>query len=586
MDKLQVRVTDTNERHERRNPPDAGEIIRKRLLAELPVTERRLHLNGVSTAVVEGGEGPSVVLLHGPGAYAAHWLQVIPHLVTTHRVIAPDLPGHGTSEVINGPLDADRVLGWLDDLIECTCSAPPALVGQTLGGAIAARFASDRGERLSGLVLVDALGLAAFQPTPDFGQALTEFIAEPTEATHDRLWRHCAFDLDALRNRMGEQWEWVRAYNLDRARAAGLQAVQHSLMEQFGMPPIAPAELARITMPTSLIWGRHDLATPLTIARAAGTRYGWRLHVIENAGDDPPMEQPEAFVEALCSVLHGGDGKPVAISREDTRAAWDAIAPGYDRTNTPTQLWLGNEGLRRAGLRKGMQFLDVAAGSGALSIPAVRVGAQVLATDQSPVMLELLAARARKEGLDIETRVMDGHALKLADNSFDMVGSQFGVMLFSDMPRGIREMVRVAKPGGCVLLHAYGDPRHIEFLDLLIGALRSVRAGFNGPPVDPPPREFQLADPERLRKELASAGLENIRIETTTETTEFRSGDALWDWLVSSNPIVEALLNDLDLTSGEIVVVRQTLEKMVRERAGGRGAAKLTNPINIGIGTK
>src|SRR5688500_17212433 len=97
--------------------------------------------------------------------------------------------------------------------------------------------------------------------------------------------------------------------------------------------------------------------------------------------------------------------------REDTRLAWDKIAPGYDKTNTPTQMWLGNEGLRCAGLRSGMRFLDVAAGSGALSIPAARLGAQVLATDQSSVMLELLKGRARKEGLNIETRAMDGHAL-------------------------------------------------------------------------------------------------------------------------------------------------------------------------------
>ena len=67
--------------------------------------------------------------------------------------------------------------------------------------------------------------------------------------------------------------------------------------------------------------------------------------------------------------------------------AWDQIAPGYDRTNTPTQMWLGQEGLRRAELRSGMRFLDVAAGSGALSIPAARLGAQVLAVDQSAPML-------------------------------------------------------------------------------------------------------------------------------------------------------------------------------------------------------
>ena len=62
------------------------------------MTERRLSLNHLSTAVLEGGDGPPIVLLHGPAAYAAQWRRVIPDLVTTHRVIAPDLPGHGASD--------------------------------------------------------------------------------------------------------------------------------------------------------------------------------------------------------------------------------------------------------------------------------------------------------------------------------------------------------------------------------------------------------------------------------------------------------------------------------------------------------
>ena len=268
------------------------------------------------------------------------------------------------------------------------------------------------------------------------------------------------------------------------------------------------------------------------------------------------------------------------------RAAWDRIARSYDRTNTSTQMWLANEGLRRVGLRPGMRFLDVAAGSGALSIPAARLGADVLATDQSPVMLELLTARAHREGLTIETRVMDGHALELPDNSFDVVGSQFGVMLFPDMPKGISEMARVTVPGGAVLLHAYGDPHYIDFLGFLIGALQSVRPTFNGPPMDPPPFEFQLSDPERLRREFAAVGLKNIRVETIVEATEFESGEALWDWIVSSNPIVEYVLSPLNLTKNEAEVVKRALEEMVRDRAGSNGAARLTNPVNIGIGTK
>ncbi len=271
---------------------------------------------------------------------------------------------------------------------------------------------------------------------------------------------------------------------------------------------------------------------------------------------------------------------------EDTRHAWDQIAPGYDKTNTPTQMWLGNEGLRRAGLGTGMSFLDVAAGSGALSIPAARLGANVLATDQSSVMLELLAARAAEEGLGIKTQVMDGHALDLEANSFDIAGSQFGVMLFPDMPKGIREMARVVKPGGRVLMNVYGDPHAIEFFGFFVGAIQSVRPNFEGPPMDPLPLPFQLQDPERLHQELSAAGLSDVKVETITETTEFESGEALWEWIVWSNPIAQMVLDALELSDEDTDVIRGTLEAMVKDRAGDGATAKLTNPINIGVGTK
>jgi ubiquinone/menaquinone biosynthesis C-methylase UbiE len=233
-----------------------------------------------------------------------------------------------------------------------------------------------------------------------------------------------------------------------------------------------------------------------------------------------------------------------------------------------------------------MRVLDVAAGSGALSIPAARLGAQVLAVDASQVMLEHLSARARKEGVAVETRVMDGHTLELENNSFDMVASQFGVMLFEDMPRGISEMVRVNKPGGRVLMNVYGDPHQIDFLDFFVRAVQAVRADFDGPPMDPLPLPFQLMDPQRLRKELVTAGLRDVTVEAIIETTEFRTGKDLWEWIIWSNPIVESLLGSLSLTHDERVMIQQALENMVRQRAGRSRVAKLTNPINVGIGTK
>jgi pimeloyl-ACP methyl ester carboxylesterase len=286
--------------------PERGRLAgnaREQLLADIPVHERRLELAGVSTAVLEGGEGPPVVLLHGPGEFAAKWMRVIPDLVKTRRVIAPDLPGHGTSEVRSGELDADRVLSWLDELIGSTCASPPALVGHLLGGSISARFASHRSDRLRRLVLVGPLGLGRFRPAPSFALALVRFMARPSERGSDRLWRRCTVDLDGVRGQMDGMWEPFEAYYLDRARAPSAKAALRALMGQVGVPVIPPADLERITVPTTLIWGRHNLGVRLRIGEAASARYGWPLHVIEDAGDDPAIEQPEAFLRALYPAL-------------------------------------------------------------------------------------------------------------------------------------------------------------------------------------------------------------------------------------------------------------------------------------------
>lgn len=276
---------------------------RGQLLDELPITERRLALAGVSTPVLEGGEGPPIVLLHGPGESAVWWMRVIPDLVKSHRAIVPDLPGHGASEGREATLDASRVLAWLGELIERTCTSPPALVGHLLGGAIAARFAIGQGSRLSRLVLVDAFGLGPFRPAPRFAFGLIRFLIRPTEHAYNRFLPQCMFDAEDLREQMGAHWGPFLAYNLDRARAEETKTVLRTLMRQFALSTIPPEELARITVPTTLIWGRHDRAVRLRIAEDASARYGWPLHVIEKARDDPKLERPVAFLQALRAAL-------------------------------------------------------------------------------------------------------------------------------------------------------------------------------------------------------------------------------------------------------------------------------------------
>jgi pimeloyl-ACP methyl ester carboxylesterase len=282
---------------------DARHPDRERLLAGLPVADRRMTLAGIPTAVLEGGDGPPLVLLHGQGELAATWMRVIPELARSHRVIAPDLPGHGASGVGAGALDAEGVLAWMDALIARTCPEPPVVVGHLLGGAIALRHALERGGRVRRLVLVDSLGLGPYRPALRFALAMAAFVAMPGERTQERLFRGCFVDLDGLRVEMGEEWHPLAAYALECARTPELQAALRSLMPRFGLRAIPAAELERLAVPAGLIWGREDRQVRLGIAEAAKARYGWPLHVIENAGDDPPFEQPEAFLRALRAEL-------------------------------------------------------------------------------------------------------------------------------------------------------------------------------------------------------------------------------------------------------------------------------------------
>jgi len=265
--------------------------------------------------------------------------------------------------------------------------------------------------------------------------------------------------------------------------------------------------------------------------------------------------------------------------------AWDAIADGYDRYVAPQEAELAGEALRLVGLAPGERFLDVAAGTGGLSLPAAHIGAEVLATDWSPAMIDRFTARAREQGLSkAEGRVMDCHALDLPNDAFDVAGSQFGVMLVPDQARALREMVRVIKPAGRVVVIAYGAPGELEFLQVFIAALQAVAPEFAGLPDDPPPLEFQVSDPAVLHRRLTDAGLRHVRVERTVERPAFRSGQEMWDWVLYGNPIPGMLV--ADLSNAQRARLLEMLDRIVRERADGTGRAHLANAINIGIGTK
>lgn len=242
--------------------------MRERLLEGLPVTERRLDLAGVSTSLLEGGNGPPIVLLHGQGGFAEMWGRVIPHLAGSHRVVAPDLPGLGRSEVRAGTLDAPRVVAWL-------------------------------GDRLRRMVLVDSGSLGRFRPAAGVLVALVRYMRHPSAATYDRFFRQVFFDPGRVRAEMGERWEALRAYHIDRTTQPGVRAANRQLLRRIGVRRIPPDQLQKIGVPVALIWGRNDRIMRFKIAERASARFGWPLYPIDDCGHVPIAERPDAFLDAL-----------------------------------------------------------------------------------------------------------------------------------------------------------------------------------------------------------------------------------------------------------------------------------------------
>jgi 2-hydroxymuconate-semialdehyde hydrolase len=260
-----------------------------------------LDIAGISTAVIEVGEGPPLLLLHGGiECGGAMWAPVVPRLARQHRVVVPDVPGLGESASASH-LDVDSFARWLTALVDHQGLEHAAVCAHSLIASFTARFAARDARSFSRLVLYGAPAIGPYRMPLRLRYIAMRFALRPNQRNAERFERFALLDLDSIRQRDAGWFEAFDAYNRARAREPHVKTTMRQLIATQ-TKPIPERELALIDIPTTLLWGRHDRMVPLAIAQSAAARRGWPLRVIEDAAHAPHVEQPDAFVEALTEV--------------------------------------------------------------------------------------------------------------------------------------------------------------------------------------------------------------------------------------------------------------------------------------------
>ena len=195
---------------------------------------------------------------------------------------------------------------------------------------------------------------------------------------------------------------------------------------------------------------------------------------------------------------------------ERVRATWSAgdfarIAVSYEPGAA--------DFIARLGLRRGERVLDVACGTGNLTLPAARAGAAVTGIDIAPALVAQLLARADSEGLEVDAREGDAEALPFEHASFDTVVSMFGVMFAAHPEPAAAELVRVTRPGGRIALASW-TPQGF------VGQMLRVTVG-HVPPPPGMPSVLLWGDPEVVRQRLGAA-VGELRAERRHMVLAFR----------------------------------------------------------------
>ena len=271
----------------------------------------------------------------------------------------------------------------------------------------------------------------------------------------------------------------------------------------------------------------------------------------------------------------------VALQPDQQPARWDDHVAVYESAFEPLTNAFARRALALLDLRPGETLIDIAAGSGGAALLAAERGADVLAVDASPAMVARIRDRAGEmpRAGRIKPAVMDGMALDLPDAGFDAALSVFGVILFPDAERGMRETARVLKPGGRAAIVTWTEPERYELAARLMAAIAAVR----GPQAAPAslPAQLRYRDPEVFRRLLSDAGLQVAAIERLEEQWSLPSARWIADNLAFA-PGMAAMVAGLG--TDRAAILQAVVAGLEAEK--GTGPVALSAVAQVGIAVK
>lgn len=266
----------------------------------------------LSIEYLTAGEGTPLLLLHGVGDSAYSWQWIIPILASNHRIYAPSLPGFGMSTKGLAEYSPEFFASFITAFLDTLGLEKVSIVGNSLGGLVALRFALAAPKRVAALTLIDSAGLGReislamrLLTLPGMGKITATLYRTSIGA---RLWSLAmAMLLFANPTKVPRVWlerlnQMARDPNYLEATVATVKS-GNTLAGQKEHE-ILLDQLSRLTMPTLVIWGESDRLVPSRQAQAASTRLAQgKVVVLPNCGHVPQLEQPERVGEILSEFL-------------------------------------------------------------------------------------------------------------------------------------------------------------------------------------------------------------------------------------------------------------------------------------------